>query len=163
MCGCGSGRSDDYRVAWVEMIKICIEAEAGSREKNRYNEKSLEYEGTGRVSRPYPYPYGFIIGTRGADGDCVDCYLITKNIMKSGTIVECEPIGLLEQDEDGEIDHKVLAAMPGENVELNGGLLKELQDFIYTVFAEFPGVHVQVGRILPREAALDHIQGYQDQ
>ena len=144
------------------MIQVYIEAEAGSREKNRYNEKTLEYEGTGQVSRPYPYPYGFIIGTRGADGDCVDCYLITKDSLKFGTLVECEPIGLLEQDEDGEIDHKVLAAMPGETVELNQELLSELQDFIYAVFAEYPEAHVRVGRILPREAALNHIQEFRD-
>jgi len=72
--------------------------------------------------------------------------------------VECEPIGLLEQDEDGEVDHKVLAAMPGQEVELSQRLLKELQDFIYTVFAKFPDMHVRVGPILPREAALQHIQ-----
>ena len=144
------------------MLKVCIEAEAGSRDKNRYDEKTLEYEGTRQVSRPYPYPYGFIIGTRGADGDCVDCYLITKDSLKSGAVVECEPIGLLEQDEDGEIDHKVLAAIPSENIELNQGLMKELQDFIYAVFAKFPDVHVHVGRILPREAALNHIQEFRD-
>ena len=145
------------------MIQVCIEAGSGSRDKNRYNEKTLEYEGTGQVSRPYPYPYGFIIGTRGADGDCVDCYLITKDSLKPGTIVECEPIGLLEQNEDEEIDHKILAAMPGEDVELTQELLKELQDFIYAVFTEFPEAHVYVGRILPREAALDHIQEFRDE
>ena len=145
------------------MIKILIQVEAGSCDKRLYDEIILEYKETRQVSRPYPYPYGFIIGTRGADGDCVDCYLITKDSLKSGAIVECDPIGLLEQDEDGEIDHKVLAVMPGEDVELNQGLLKELQDFIYGVFAEFPEAHVHVGRILPREAALNHIQEFRDE
>jgi inorganic pyrophosphatase len=140
------------------MIKVCIEVEAGSCEKHRYNEKTLEYRGTRRSSRPYPYPYGFILGTRAADGDNVDCYVITKQSLKSGTIVACEPIGLLEQDEDGEVDHKVLAAMPGQAVEVGQGLLQELRDFIYTVFTQFPDVCVRVGRMLPREAALHHIQ-----
>ena len=140
------------------MIKVCIEVEAGSCEKHRYNEKTLEYKGTRRSSRPYPYPYGFILGTRAADGDNVDCYLITNESLKSGTLVECEPIGLLEQDEDGEVDHKVLAVIPGQDVEGGQGLLQELRDFIYAVFAQFPDVCVRVGRILPREAALHHIQ-----
>jgi hypothetical protein len=39
-------------------------------------------------------------------------------MLKAGSIVECEPSGLLEQDEDGDIDHKVLAAISGQNVEL---------------------------------------------
>ena len=144
------------------MIQVLIEAEAGSRAKNRYDEKTLEYKGTGHVSRPYPYPYGFILGTQGEDGDCVDCYLITNDTVPAGTTVECEPIGLLEQYEGEEIDHKVLAALPGQDVNLDEGLLKELQDFIYAVFAEFPEVHVSVERILPREAALSHIQNFRD-
>jgi inorganic pyrophosphatase len=144
------------------MIKVFIEAEAGSRNKNRYDEKTLEYKGTREVSQPYPYPYGFILGTRGEDGDCVDCYLITNDTVSAGTMVECEPIGLLEQHEGEEIDHKVLAALPGELVNLDEELLKELQGFIYAVFAEFPEVHVHVGRILPREAALRHIQNYSE-
>ena len=57
-------------------------------------------------------------GTRAADGASVDCYLITHASLLAGTLVECEPIGLLEQDEDGELDHKVLAALPGQHIEL---------------------------------------------
>jgi inorganic pyrophosphatase len=137
------------------MIQVCIEVAAGSCERHRYNEQTLEHLGTRRASRPYPYPYGFILGTRAADGASVDCYIITNASRPAGTLVECEPIGLLEQDEDGEVDHKVLAALPGQHIELGQGLLQELRDFIYAVFT--PG-HVQVGRMLPRQAALQHMQ-----
>ena len=144
------------------MIKVCIQVEAGSRDKRLYNERTLEYKETRRVSRPYPYAYGFIVGTSAADGDNLDCYIITHVNLKAGTIVECEPIGLLEQDEDGEVDHKVLAAMPGQHVETGAGLLQELRDFIYAIFAQFPDMRVSVGRILSREAALDHIRAFRD-
>jgi len=76
----------------------------------------------------------------------------------AGTIVECEPVGLLEQDEDGEIDHKVLAALPGQDVALGQELLRELQDFIYGLFAQYPDVRVRVGPLLSRKAALHHLQ-----
>jgi hypothetical protein len=82
--------------------------------------------------------------------------------MKAGSIVECEPIGLLEQIEDGQIDHKVLAALPGETVEVGSELLAELRDFIYAVFTQFPEVSIRIGRILPRDAALQHIQDFRD-
>src|SRR6266571_9394132 len=98
------------------MIRVCVEVDAGSRDKHVYNEQTLELRGTRRTSRPYPYPYGFIVGTSAADGDGVDCYVITRERIRAGSIVECEPIGLLEQDEDGEVDHKILAAMPGQHV-----------------------------------------------
>jgi inorganic pyrophosphatase len=144
------------------MIQVLIQVEAGSRDKKLYNEKTLEYRETHRVSQRYPYPYGFIIGTRAEDGDAVDCYLITKDRLKANTIVECEPIGLLEQDEDGEIDHKVLAVMPGQDVDLDEGLLKELQDFIYALFSQYPDMRVSVGPVHPSEAALNHVQKFRD-
>jgi inorganic pyrophosphatase len=144
------------------MIKVLIEVAAGSCDKNLYHARTLEYQGTRQVSRSYPYPYGFIVGTRTADGDGVDCYLITQQVLEPGTIVECEPVGLLEHDEDGEVDHKVLAALPGQAVDPGQDLLHELRDFIYAIFAQLPEAHVRVGRILPREAALRHIRDFQD-
>ena len=140
------------------MIQALIQVAAGSCDKRFYNESTLEFLETRRGTRPYPYPYGFVIGTSAADGDCVDCYLITHDTLTSGTIVECEPVGLLEQDEDGEADHKVLAAILGQEVALGQELLQELQDFIYAIFAKFPDMRVRVGPILPREAALHHLQ-----
>ena len=98
------------------------------------------------------------MGTHAADGDCVDCYLITSDKVKSGTAVQCEPVGLLLQDEDGEIDHKVLAAMPGQDVLVGPELLQKLQEFIYSIFAAYPAMEIRVGPILSREAALDHLQ-----
>lgn len=144
------------------MLQVFIEAEVGSCNRHLYNEQTLEYKGTRRVARPYPYPYGFIMGTSGADGGNVDCYLITNERLTSGTIVECEPLALLEQHEDGEVDHKILAAIPGQDVEVGQELLQELRDFIYAVFAEFPEARVRVGPLLPREAALHHIQSCRD-
>jgi inorganic pyrophosphatase len=142
------------------MIKVCIQVEAGSHDKNLYNENTLAYKETIRVSRPYPYPYGFILETSAEDGDNVDCYLITDERLKSGTIVECEPIGLLEQREGEEVDHKILAAMPGQDVVVSEELFQELQNFIYAVFAQYPDAGVRVGPILAREAALLHIQAF---
>ncbi len=146
------------------MIKVLIQVEAGSCDKNLYDERTLEYKETRRVSPPYPYPfpYGFIIGTNAADGDCVDCYVITGDNLKSGTVVECEPIGLLEQNEGEEVDHKVLAAMPGQHVEVGQELLEKLRNFIYAIFAKFPDIHISVGQILAREAALLYIQKFRD-
>jgi len=140
------------------MMQVLIQVAAGSCDKNFYNERTLDYLETQHVSRPYPYPYGFIIGTSAADGDCVDCYLITSDKQTPGSIVKCEPVGLLLQDEDGEVDHKVLAAIPSQNVVLGQELLRELQEFIYAIFAKYPDMRVHVGPILPREAALHHLQ-----
>ena len=140
------------------MIQMLIQVAAGSCDRYIYNERTLEFLETRPGSRPYPYPYGFIIGTSAVDGACVDCYLITKEKVTSGDIVECEPVGLLLQDEGGEIDHKVLAVMPGQDIVLGPELLQELQEFIYAIFANCPDMEIRVGPILSREAALEHLQ-----
>ena len=137
------------------MIQMLIQVAAGSCHRKIYNERTLEYLETRPGSRPYTYPYGFIVGTSAEDGACVDCYLITSDKVTSSAIVECEPVGLLLQDEDGEIDHKILAAIPGQAVIVGPELLQELQEFIYAIFAGYP---VRVGPILPREAALEYLQ-----
>jgi inorganic pyrophosphatase len=140
------------------LISVLIQVVAGSSDKKIYNEGTLEYLETRQSHLPYPYPYGFIVETQAEDGDGIDCYIITNDQLVSGTIVECDPVGLLLQDENGEIDHKVLAAIPGQEVVLGFELLQELQDFIYQTFARFPDIEIRVGPILPREAALQHLQ-----
>lgn len=139
------------------MIKMLIQVAAGSSDRKMYRESSLEYVETRHGSHLYPYPYGFIVGTRTADGDCVDCYLITREPVSAGSLVECEPIGLLLQDEAGEVDHKVLAALPGQDVVVGAELFQELQGFIDNMFAD-TGLEVRVGPLLPREAALRHLE-----
>jgi inorganic pyrophosphatase len=141
------------------MIQVLVQVAAGSSERHIYDETTLEYLETRPVSWPYPYPYGFILGTDAEDRDCVDCYLITRDKVTPGAILACEPFGLLLQDEAGEVDHKVLAAIPGQDVPSGVELLRELGEFIYAIFAAYPEMQVRVGPILPREAALRHLQG----
>jgi inorganic pyrophosphatase len=143
------------------MIEVFIEAEAGSCEKGVYDEQTLSYKYSRRVNRPYPYPYGFVVGTCTDDGEAVDCYLITSKPLKAGTIAQCQPVGLLEQSEDGENDNKVLAVLPGQTVDLDVGLLDTLRNFIYGVFRAFPGTKVRVGEILPKAAAIEYIRKHQ--
>lgn len=140
------------------MIRMLVQAAAGECDRQIYNERTLEYLGTRPGLLPYPYPYGFITGTCAEDGACVDCYLITREPVTAGAILECEPAGILLMDEDGERDHKVLAVIPAETASLGAELLKELQEFITASFASHPEMHIRVGPILPREAALEHIQ-----
>jgi len=144
------------------MIKVCVEVQAGSRERHKFDERTLEHKEVRQAAEPYPYSYGFILGTNSADGDCVDCYIISYQPLKPGMVVECESIGLLEQNEGGEIDHKILAALPGEEVTLNDELLAELQRFIQTLFSRYPELHIRVGPILPREAAIRYIEAHSE-
>ena len=143
-------------------LRVFIENEAGSRRKNIYDERTLTYLGTVEVSRAYPFPYGFVIGTRSGDGDCVDCFVLTAATLSSGTIVECDPIGLLEHVEDGEVDHKVLAVLLGERISLDDVVVAPLKDFICGVFAHVPGKRMEIGRLLSRPEAEAYVHACQD-
>jgi inorganic pyrophosphatase len=139
-------------------VRVFIENEAGSSDKNTFDESTLVFLRRERVSRPYPYPYGFVLGTRGGAGDAVDCFVLATTRLRSGAIVDCEPLGLLEQVEDGEIDHKVLAALPGEDVTLDAAMVAAVTDFIAGVFAHLPGKRVTIGRLLPRADADAYVR-----
>jgi len=140
------------------MFSVFIQNEAGSDQKNRHNEKTLEHLKTLTVSRPYPFPYGFILDTTSEDGDNLDCYVITEQQLKTGSVVECEPIALLEQIEDGEEDHNILAALPGEHSTIDDTTLAIFKDFISHVFDHVPGKKIAMGELRSKNEAIKHIQ-----
>jgi hypothetical protein len=55
---------------------------------------------------------------------------------------------LLEQFEDGEVDHKVLAIIPGEDGPCHADLEAILSDFIAALFRPYPTIRLEVGGIL---------------
>ncbi len=138
-------------------IEVFIENEAGSNQKNIYNEKTLEYKETFTVSRKYPFPYGFILKTTSGDGDNLDCFIITRQRIKTGQVVECEPIGIMEQIEDRKEDHNILAKISGENVVINEEIKNTLTEFVSHVFDHRIGKIVKVGRFLVKIAAEKYI------
>jgi len=146
-------------------IKVFIENEAGSNQKNIYDEKTLRHKKTVTVSREYPYPYGFILNTTGEDGDNVDCFVLTKRKLKTGEIVECKPIAIMEQIESSwtkseveEEDHNILAVLEDEDFKINDAIKNKLSEFISHVFDHLPDKKVKVGHFLDEKEATDHIE-----
>jgi inorganic pyrophosphatase len=143
-------------------MKAFVQNEAGSRIKHSHNEKTLELLGTSDVSRAYPFPYGFILDTTADDGLNVDCFFLTKKPLRTGQIVECEPIGLMEQVEDGKVDHNVLAVIPDEKRIVTKDVECALRDFVTHVFDHIPGKTIRVGEFRSREDAIEYISSHRD-
>jgi inorganic pyrophosphatase len=136
-------------------VRIFIQNEAGSFVRNFFNEKTLEFKGMSRVSRQYPFPYGFVLNTTADDGLNVDCFVLTTTSLRTGQIVECDPVGLMEQFEDGNPDHNVLAVVPGEKWKLDEHTKQRLADFVSHVFDHVSGKSMIVGRFLgPKSASV---------
>jgi inorganic pyrophosphatase len=139
------------------VIRVFVQNEAGSNRKNYHNEKTFEYRETKLVSRAYPYPYGFIIGTHAKDGCNLDVFVITRRPLTTGRILECEAIGLMEQFEDGVEDHNVLAKLLDEDVEITNDVQVILADFVMNVFRHVEGKRIAVGDFHNAQAARAHV------
>ncbi len=61
------------------------------------------------TSMTYPFNYGFIPNTHAEDGDPTDVLLITSAPLFPGTMAAARPIGMLEMEDEGGIDHKIIA------------------------------------------------------
>jgi inorganic pyrophosphatase len=144
-------------------MKVFIENEAGSLVKHNHNEKTLVHKSTTTVSRPFLFPYGFVLNTTAEDGDNVDCYVLTDRKLRTGEIVDCEAVALMEQVEDGEIDHKVFAHLIGEpEILLDEEHKAAFADFAMHVFEHIPGKRMEIGRFLEAGAALEYVKKHED-
>jgi inorganic pyrophosphatase len=102
------------------ILNAVIEIPAGTVEKRQYDTATNTFpidlrNGQPRLIRflPYPANYGFIPGTRmnkeeGGDGDAVDVFVLCGSV-PSGTVMEVEPIGIIELLDAGERDDKLVA------------------------------------------------------
>lgn len=99
-------------------MKVFIEQSCETNKKNLFNKQAGEYEKTVDFHLTYPYAYGYILGTIASDGDELDCYVITDKKLEHSSIIDCEPIGMVEYFEDGQPDHKIFVVPKGEEVRL---------------------------------------------
>ncbi len=106
----------------------------------------------------YPYPYGFIEKTLAPDGDNLDCYIITDQKIKPGSIVECITIGMVEWIEDGKEDNKVLMILSGENFSIGDEVKNKITYFAELFFDEVQGKKYTLGKFLGKKEADAYIK-----
>jgi inorganic pyrophosphatase len=143
------------------LIHVFVQNEAGSTLKHLHDEKTLAHLGTRIVAHAYPFPYGFVIGTSSGDGCNVDCFVITQRPLSTGTIVDCEPLALMEQIEDGVEDHNIIARPAGEpSCALTPAVEAALMAHVLACFQDVPGKTMRVGRFLDARHAATHIAAH---
>lgn len=91
-------------------INVMIEIMEGDFNKYEYNEETgeLELDRIMQTTMSYPANYGFILGTKGEDGDALDVLLISSRPIIPGAIVRAKVIGMFEMEDEGGIDQKIL-------------------------------------------------------
>lgn len=79
------------------------------------------------VSMFYPYNYGFIPATLAEDGDPTDVLVRTHVEIAPGAVIRCRPIGVLKTEDDGGVDHKIIA-VPIDKVDPFQSHIRTLED-----------------------------------
>jgi len=94
-----------------ETISCIVEIPKDTNTKYEYDDKLEVFELTRCLvsSLKYPINYGFIPQTLALDNDALDVLVFNHDPIDRGSLVKCRPLGILEFEDNGEIDNKVLA------------------------------------------------------
>ncbi|HEY5714353.1 MAG TPA: inorganic diphosphatase [Candidatus Gracilibacteria bacterium] len=88
-----------------------VEIPKGSKVKMEYNE-DLGVMSVDRMFRTpcgYPHNYGFFPQSWNKyDKDPMDVIIIARDIIPSGTLCPIRVVGMIEMDDSGELDHKII-------------------------------------------------------
>lgn len=145
-----------------------IEIPKNSRVKYEYNEKLgvIEIDRVFRTPVAYPQNYGFFPQTWNQfDKDPMDVIVISSETFVPGALVQVRLVGIIEMDDSGELDHKILAIPVGhsdyEHIkdvhDLDPEIIENLTWFLTHYKDREKGKEVKVLGVKNAKAALDFI------
>jgi inorganic pyrophosphatase len=130
----------------VQMVEVVVETPRGSRNKFKFDPKARRFC-LGSVlpaGLSFPYDFGFLPGTKAADGDPLDVLLLMDEPAFTGCLVRARVIGVLEAeqtDDDKTVRNDRIIAVAEDAhdyadyrslKDINDNLLKELERFFIT-------------------------------
>ena len=110
------------------MVNVVVEIPAGSSHKIEWN-RELALMQLDRVEPAIfakPTNYGFIPQTLDEDGDELDALIITNEPLPTGIFLEARIIGVMQFEDDGEVDDKVIV-VPADD-RSTGNAITSLDD-----------------------------------
>src|SRR6185437_15217893 len=123
-------------------INVIIEIPKGSHNKYEIDKTTgiIKLDRANYSDAAFPYDYGFAPQTLWEDGDALDVIVLTTYPLQTGILVAVRPVAVMEMNDTGESDFKVIA-VPVEDKrwedvqdlgDLNQHTLKEFQHFLET-------------------------------
>lgn len=147
-------------MADVNTIKVFIEIPEGSLVKYERDEETgmLMADRILHTPMAFPFNYGFVLGSKGQDGDPTDIVLLASERLVPGVGLKAKLIGLLEMEDEEGVDTKLIA-VPVEKVDPLFGKWTDITDVpehtqnkIKHFFDHYkdlePGKFVKTGRFL---------------
>lgn len=92
------------------IANVIVEIPKGTSVKYEYDKDFgvFKYDRSLTSAMTYPCSYGYIPTTLGEDGDPLDFLVYNSTPIDRATLVECKVIGVLDMEDDGEKDYKIL-------------------------------------------------------
>lgn len=152
-------------MADAQTIKVFIEIPEGSLVKYERDEETgmLMADRILHTPMAFPFNYGFVIGSRGQDGDPTDIVLLTSERLAPGVGIKAKLIGMLEMEDEEGVDTKLIAVPVIKVDPLNGRWedVTDIPDHTKSKIKHFfdhykdlePGKFVKTGRFLSRAEA----------
>lgn len=110
------------------VVNVVVEIPTGSSHKIEWNRELAVFE-LDRVEPAIfakPTNYGFIPQTLDEDGDELDALIITNEPLTTGVFLKAKVIGVMQFEDDGEIDDKVIV-VPADD-RSTGNAINSLED-----------------------------------
>ncbi len=110
-------------------IKVFIEIPENSRVKYERDEETGILMADRILFTPmnFPFNYGYVIGSKGQDGDPTDIVLLTSEQLAPGVGVKAQLIGMLEMEDEEGVDTKLIA-VPVKKVDPLFGVWTDVTD-----------------------------------
>ena len=113
----------------MDTFKAFIEIPLESAVKYEVDEKTgeLTVDRFMFTSFVYPANYGYIKDTKGEDGDPLDVLILAQYPIVPGAVIKFKPIGLLQMEDEGGIDTKIIG-VPIEKIDPLYGAYNDISD-----------------------------------
>ncbi len=148
------------------IVHAVVETPMGSRNKFKYDEEIGSYALAGVLPQGlmFPHAFGFVPGTKAADGDPEDILVIMDLPVFTGCVVPSRLIGVIEaeQTEDGKTernDRLIAVAADSRDYsdvktlkDLNDNMIDEIEQFFITYNKEHGKKFKVLGRKGPKPA-----------
>lgn len=115
----------------------------------------------------YPWDYGFLPSTHYLDGDPIDALVLVSHPTFPGCVIESKPIGVLEMDDGGKPDEKLICValkdprfgQRNSLEELSPHTVKEIEHF-FEIYKLLEEKQVNVKGMKGRDAAVEIVDKY---
>jgi inorganic pyrophosphatase len=150
-------------------IYVIVELTRASKNKYEYDAK-LNLFKLDRVLYTFaPFDYGFIPQTLDHDGDPLDAILMISEPTFTSCVVHARPIGIMEMDDAGKIDDKIIAVPMNEPyyrdvksiIDLPRSRMDELRHF-YATYKIQEGGHTEIKKFRELSDAFQTIKRCMD-